>query len=82
MSISNASFCISLIETPIVGRKYVVSSKSFKFVPSLRVLFFGCGILPKLSLRKVFRGTLPVGLVLVQLLVFLTRFCRGLLFWR
>ena len=76
MSISNASLCISLIETPIVGRKYVVSSKSFKFQPSLRVLFCVCGILQKLSLRKVFRGTLPQGLGLVQLLVFLTRFCK------
>jgi len=51
ISLMGASFGSSLIEMPIAGRKYVVSSRSFKFQSSLTVLFCVCGILQELFLR-------------------------------
>ena len=51
ISLSGASFGSCLTETPIAGRKYVVSTRSFKFLPSLTVLFCVCGILQELFPR-------------------------------
>ena len=50
ISLIGASLGSCLTETPIAGRKYVVSSRSFKFLPSLTVLFCVCGILQELFL--------------------------------
>src|SRR3989337_2913518 len=76
INLISTSFESSFIDTPMAGRRYVVSNSSLKTQPSVTAPFCVCGTLQELFQQMELRLLLLRGLEQAQPRVCHLRFCR------